>query len=217
MPYYPDIALLTGLGVQPAVAREWAPALREACVYYGIDTPNRVGMFCAQIVHESTGLTRLVENLNYSAAALVRTWPTRFSAASASSFARQPMRIANHVYANRLGNGGPITGDGWKYRGRGPMQATGKDMYKDITQGLRKVAPKCPDFVANPDALLDPTWGALAAGYIWTAVKKLNPVADAGNFDETTRRINGGQIGQAERRKLWAKASRLLAVSDRVA
>lgn len=209
----PDTTLLTGLGVQTAIAREWAPALREACAYYEINTQRRCGMFLAQVVHESAGLSRLVENLNYSASALLRTWPSRFSAASASSFARQPSRIANHVYANRMGNGGPATGDGWKYRGRGPLQATGKDMYIELTKGLRKVAPKCPDFVSNPDALIEPTWGALAAGFIWTVEKGLNAIADSGNFDATTQRINGGQIGQAERRKLWSKISRTLLVA----
>src|SRR5688572_5216436 len=97
----------------------------------GIDTPLRRAHFLAQVAHESGGFKRLVENLNYSADALVRTWPSRFDAATAKQYARQPERIANKVYAGRLGNGDETSGDGWRYRGRGYIQLTGQVNYAD--------------------------------------------------------------------------------------
>ncbi|MCK8688225.1 glycoside hydrolase family 19 protein, partial [Pseudomonas umsongensis] len=107
------------------VAGVFVSALNEAMARFKITGRLRVAAFLAQVGHESGHLRALVENLNYSAEGLVRTWPKRFTVLTATGAARKPEQIANIVYASRLGNGPAVTGDGWKYRGRGLIQVTG--------------------------------------------------------------------------------------------
>src|SRR3546814_13452487 len=114
------------IGCAASTARRFEIPLRDACARFDIDTPKRLAAFFAQIGHESAGLSRTVENLNYSAQALLRTWPTRFTLESAKRYARKPEQIANKVYGGRMGNGPEETGDGWKYRGRGLSQNQGQ-------------------------------------------------------------------------------------------
>src|SRR3979490_363444 len=113
------------------VAGFFVPALNTAMNRFAIVTPARISAFIAQCGHESAQLTQLVENLNYGAQALQSTWPTRFPAALAARVARKPEQIANIAYASRMGNGPAASGDGWKYRGRGLIQITGKDGYQN--------------------------------------------------------------------------------------
>ena len=191
-----------------------APVVREhlnqAMARYKIDSPVRVAAFLAQIGHESAGLTVAVENLNYSAQGLANTWPKRYRAEDgapnemAHRLARKPEQIANHTYANRMGNGTPESGDGWKYRGRGFIQTTGKANYQELGSGLGI------NVVALPDLLLQPEYAALSAAYFWHA-NGLNELADAGRFDLITRKINGGTHGAADRNRRWEEAKRVLA------
>lgn len=186
-------------------AQEVADSLNPAMDWASINTPERQAAFIAQLAHESQGLKVLKENLNYSAQALRRTWPRHFSLAQAQDYARQPERIANRAYANRNGNGDEDSGDGWNYRGRGPIQLTGKDNYAAAGQALGL------DLVSNPDQVA--TWqiGAYTAAWFWND-NGLNRHADAGDFIILTQRINGGLNGRADRQAYWERAKEALGV-----
>lgn len=190
-------------------AEVWLPHLVAAAGEFEINTPRRLAAFLAQIAHESGELARVVENLNYSVAGLRKTWPARFpSEALAAKYARQPMAIANYVYANRLGNGSEASGDGWRYRGRGPIQTTGKDGYRRLGAALNL------PLVEKPELLEQPAAGARAAGWEWHS-RGLNPLADMGTgeaFATITRRINGGLTGHPERTRCWARARQAFGV-----
>ena len=117
--------------------RDWYDAMYEVLPKYGINTPERVAGFLAQTCHECLDYTVMEENLYYSAAGLRKTFPKYFaSVAAASSYAKKPQMIANKVYANRMGNGSPASGDGYKFRGRGPIQCTGKNNYTSCSKFL---------------------------------------------------------------------------------
>jgi len=167
---------------------------------YGIDTPLRRAHFLAQVAHESGGFRRLVENLSYGAAGLVSTWPSRFTKDTAPAYARQPERIANKVYANRLGNGDEASGDGWRYRGRGYIQLTGKANYAEYSHRVFRD----DRLVRDPGLAAQPETAAKLAGAYWQA-KGLSALADADDLKTITRRINGGLIGLADRAKWLAK------------
>ena len=176
---------LLSLGIEG----KWLEPLKETFAKYKIDTPKRQAAFIGQCMHESNNFKTLTENLNYSARALMATWPSRFpNEEIANQYARQPEKIANKVYGGRMGNGSEETGDGWRYRGRGLKQLTGKDNYERCGSGLGV------DLVGNPDLLLDPKYAALSAGWFWSK-HGLNDLADKGDFQTMTRRINGGLIG----------------------
>lgn len=192
------------------VAGVFVPALNRAMARFRIDSPVRRAAFLAQIGHESGQLRRLVENLNYSAAGLAATWPGRFRASDgqpnplAKRLARLPESIANHVYADRLGNGPAATGDGWRYRGRGLIQLTGRDNYRACGSAIGA------DLLAAPDLLEQAEWAAMSAAWFWSS-SGLNELADAGRFEDITRRINGGTHGQPQRLALWRAGQEVLA------
>lgn len=182
---------LTELKIDPT----WAEPLSEVFHRYEINTPARQAAFIGQCAHESANFKVLEENLNYSAEALMSTWPTRFPTMEiAKQYARNPEKIANKVYGGRMGNGPEETGDGWLYHGRGLIQLTGKDNYTFASDALRE------DFVHSPDLVLAPRWAAMTAGWYWNK-RQLNKEADAGDFATMTRKINGGLIGLADRVK----------------
>ncbi len=183
------------------VAGVFVPALNAAMARYRINSPVRMAAFLAQVGHESAQLTRLVENLNYSAKGLMATWPARFDAALAAQYARQPEYIAAVVYNARMGN--TASGDGWRYRGRGLIQVTGKTNYQNAGAALGL------DLVAHPELLEQPGHAAMSAAWYWSA-NGLNELADAGLFEGITRKINGGLKGQAERLALRERAAKVL-------
>lgn len=188
-------------------------AINRAAARFNITSPVRLAAFLAQVGHESGELTRLVENLNYSAGGLANTWPARFAedprarAKVPNSLAlrlqRQPEAIANAVYGGRMGNGPAASGDGWRYRGRGLIQLTGRANYAAAGADLGV------DLVAQPELLEQPEQAAMAAAWFW-ASRGLNELADRGDFEGITRRINGGLTGLAERRALWERAKAVL-------
>lgn len=143
-----------------------------------------------------------MENLNYSADALRKTWPSRFNAELAADVARKPEQIANIAYGNRMGNTAPC--DGWRYRGRGLIQITGKNNYRACGEALSL------DLIAQPEMLEEPQHACMSAAWYW-ATNGLNTLADAGKFEMITTRINGGQNGAADRQALYAKGLKVLA------
>ena len=191
-------------------AAEWVEAMNDILPDFEINTPKRVAAFLAQCGHESAGFTTLKENLNYSADGLNNIFPKYFKNAGrdAAAYARQPEKIANVVYANRMGNGDEASGDGWKYRGRGPIQLTGKDNYRAFANDYFED----PETLLNdPDLLIDhiPT-SLLAAVWFWQK-NKLNVQADAGDIKLMTKKINGGYIGLEDRIKHYEHALHILA------
>jgi len=173
---------------------ELQAALEAVLPRYEIDTPIRVAAFLAQCGHESADFTALQENLNYSAKGLMSTWPKRFpNEQAAAPYNRNPERIANKVYSDRMGNGPEASGDGWKHRGRGAIQLTGKANYEAFTADL--------GFASVDDAILylETLEGAVeSAAWFWWK-NNLNEVADVGDMKTLTRKINGGDLGLAER------------------
>ena len=186
----------------------------ELAVPFGIDTPGRWAAFIAQVGHESAQLTRLIENMSYSVRGLMATWPARFpTPVSTNTYARNPERLANFVYGSRMGNGPMESGDGWRYRGRGLIQITGRANYVKTGKGLKL------DLVERPALLEIPQHAARAAAYFWQS-NGLNELADVGteqSFREITRRINGGYNGYEDRAAMWARAKAALHAPEALA
>ena len=188
--------------IQQERANLWIGPINSAMDRYQINTPKRVAAFIAQVLHESARLGRVTENLNYGANALMAVWPRRFpSTEIAKQYERNPEKIANHVYGDRMGNDEP--GDGWKFRGRGPIQITGKENYRKCGVSIGK------DLIKSPELLERPLEGCLSAGWFWS-VNALNQLADLGDMAGLTKRINGGTHGLPERIELYDKACDLL-------
>lgn len=200
------IGLLESLGIRHAIAVAWVPHISQAAHRYQIDaTPRRLAAWLATIAHESARLTTLVENLNYSAEGLAHTWPARYADmagqpnATARRIARHPEQIANLTYANRLGNGSAGSGDGWRYRGRGLIQITGRNNYAASAAALDL------DLLNNPAQLEQHDLAALSAAEWWHR-HGCNQLADTGDMAAVTRRVNGGLIGLDDRLKLYQGA-----------
>lgn len=190
----------------------WAPVIDAAATRHAIGTRDRLASFLAQTAHESGSFNRIEENLGYSTAKrLVAVWPKRFpTEASAAPFVMQPQRLANRVYALRNGNGPENSGDGWRYRGRGLIQITGRSNYAEAGQALGL------DLVGNPDLLLQPAHAAMSAAWFW-ASRGLNALADdrtddndLEDFTRITKIINGGTVGLQERFALYKQAEAAL-------
>jgi len=181
--------------LQPLIPASIYAQLPDTIRVYNLTTPLRLAHFLSQCFVESGGFKVFVENLNYSAQGLLKTWPTRFNQATAQEFARQPQRIANRVYANRMGNGNEASNHGWLYRGRGAIQLTGRDNYRlfDLTVN--------DDILNNPD-LVATKYSIMSAGWFWQR-NNLNSLADKGststNVAEVTKRVNGGTHGLQDR------------------
>ena len=192
-------------------APQYLRPLGEAMGRYAIDRPARQAAFLAQLAHESGQLRRVQENLNYAWDGLRKVFPRHFrSDAEAQAYDRQPERIANRVYANRMLNGDEASGDGWRFRGRGPIQVTGRENYRKAGQALGI------GLESDPDRMLDPATGCLAAAWFWHS-RGLNTLADADSengFREITRRINGGFLGLEERIHYWERARQVLGLPD---
>lgn len=184
----------------------YVPAINRAAARFKIDSRLRLAAFIAQIGHESGHLRSTVENLNYSAEALMRTWPSRFDAKTAAEYARQPERIANVVYGARMGNVNP--GDGWKYRGRGLLQITGRSGYRTAGIGLSLPLEESPNLLEQAE------YAALSAAWWWKE-HGLNELADAGKIQDIGSIINTGKAGRvpngaADRKEIYDRALKVL-------
>jgi putative chitinase len=191
---------LQALGID----EKWLEPLNEAFQKYDISTPARQAFFIGQCAHESGNFRILEENLHYSATALMRVWPSRFpNLEVANQFASNAEKIANKVYAGRMGNGDEESGDGWKYHGRGLIQLTGKENYDNCGKAIGA------DLINQPQLLVEPHYAAMSAAWFWNK-KGLNALADSKDYDTMTKRINGGLIGLDDRKSKIAKAISVL-------
>jgi putative chitinase len=183
------------IGVTPDGA--FGPATLSAAAKHFRMTDEQAAHFFGQTAHETGGFKAFSENLNYSSKGLMTTFKKYFAdAAVASRYARNPENIANRVYASRMGNGDEASGDGWKYRGRGALQLTGKSNYEAFAKWLGK-----PELLDNPDAVA--TEYAFDSARFFFDRNKLWAICDKGVTDETilalTKRINGGTHGLEDR------------------
>jgi putative chitinase len=173
----------------------WLENLNLILPEFEIDTPERIGAFMGQCGHESQDFSILVENLNYSWQALRKVWPRHFpSDEIAQQYHRQPQKIANRAYANRMGNGPEESGDGWKYRGRGIIQITGFENYRRCSNDLFSNQV----FVEEPELLTDFKFSIYSACWFWK-MRKINQDADMMDDEAITKKINGGLHGIDDR------------------
>lgn len=183
--------------IQSKVPADVFPHLVAAMTKFEINTVNRVSHFVSQCMHESGNFKFVSENLSYSAQGLRGTFPKYFpDDATANAYAKQPEKIANKVYSNRMGNGNFESGEGWKFRGRGFIQCTGKNTYVLFGTSIGE------DLTKNPDLLATPKYACLSACWFFSS-NGLNAIADKGATDdvvkEITKKINGGLNGISER------------------
>jgi putative chitinase len=179
---------------------QWYEAISSILPEYEINTPQRVAAFLAQCAHESGGFVFLKENLNYKAASLRKVFPKYFpDDATAAAYANKPERIANRVYANRMGNGPEDSGDGWRYCGRGLIQLTGKDNYTFFAASIDVPVEEASEYLQTFE-------GAVQSACFFWDQNNLNKWADAGDILTLTKRINGGTIGLEDRIKHYEHA-----------
>jgi len=183
---------------------DWHEALTSILPEYEINTPERIAAFLAQCVHESGGFSAIKENLNYKAASLQKTFPKYFSTTElAETYAHQPEKIANRVYANRMGNGDETSGDGYRYCGRGLIQLTGHDNYLSFADSIETPLEEMPEYLAT-------FAGAVQSACWFWECNDLNSLADTGDIKAMTKRINGGYIGLEDRIKHYEHALHVL-------
>ncbi len=192
-------------GTKKTQLEKYVGPLYTIAMYYGIlDTTERTAAFLSQLSHESGGFNIIIENLNYSQEGLMRVFPKYFPSSDiAKQYARKPEQIANRVYANRMKNGNETSGDGWKFRGRGLIQITGRENYTKFAQSLEM------DLDATVEYLETPSGATVSAGWFWDA-NKLNAYCDKDDFIGLTKRINGGTNGLADRQHHYEVALRYL-------
>ena len=177
------------------IGPQWVDALNETFERFNISTPRQQAAFIGQCGHECGNFKVLEENLNYRAATLMKLWPKRFPTVEvANGYAGNPKKIANMVYASRMGNRDESSGDGYRFRGRGCIQLTGHTNYFHAGKALGF------DFVADPDLVGTPKYAALTAGWFWST-HKCNELAEAADWIGLTKKINGGTIGLDDRVK----------------
>ena len=194
-----DAPVLRTLGVSSENIDTYLPWLNMAMVRYEIDSTVRQAMFLSQIAHESGNFRFVEENLNYSVNGLRSVFGKYFANDEiATQYARRPERIANRVYANRMGNGNEDSGDGWKYRGRGLIQLTGKNNYLTYAMQANN------DSLIDPQIVIEPEYATDSAGWFW-ATNGLNRLADKGDVKRVTRRVNGGYNGLTDRSAKFGK------------
>ena len=185
---------------------QWHKALSQLLPDYEINTPQRIAAFIAQCAHESGGFIFLTENLNYKAESLLKIFSKYFKdMGTAKAYEKQPEKIANKIYADRMGNGPESSGDGWKYRGRGLIQLTGKTNYTWFAASLEISPEEAAEYTQTFEG------AAQSACWFWET-NKLNVEADKGDIKTMTRKINGGFIGLDDRIKHYEHALHVLGV-----
>lgn len=207
-----------------SVVDKYLPVINKYSKEFGITTKSRMAFFLANVAHESGEMRHVVENLNYSAAGLVKTWSTRFSSQKTSNklyapdYANRPVQIANVVYANRMGNGDTASGDGWRFRGRGFFGLTGKDNYKAYQTYLRKGGMVVDLMTTDGADLISKTPGCVKSAMWFVMYNGINRYADDNNFCAYCGMINVGNpkvskdkiLGFDSRRNYLAKALKAL-------
>lgn len=186
----------------PKADAAWQMEFTKLPPEYVINTPERIAAFISQCGVETAGYTQFEENLNYSAKRMVQVWPKIFTKELADKCDHNKQLVANYAYANRMGNGDPQSGDGWKFRGRGPIHLTGRDNY---TAFAKQTFDKPDKIIDNPDLLLtDKAISIKSALWFWKT-NNLNVIADKSDVVKLTKRVNGGSNGLAERQALFQK------------
>jgi putative chitinase len=212
--------VMAATGATRANAERFLPFIQRTCEAYDITTPERVAGFLSQIGHESGGLAALQENLNYRVEALLTLFGRhRISEADARRYGRAPGQnanqemLANILYGGEFGRknlGNTQPGDGWRFRGRGLKQLTGRSNYRRCGEAIGE------DLIGSPERLLEPAFAARSAGWFWHS-NGLNELADRGDVAAMTRRINGGIVGLAQREALYKIALGTTTVPTRLA
>jgi putative chitinase len=174
------------------IGAEWVDPLNATFARFNIITPIQQASFIGQCGHECGNFKTLEENLNYRAETLMKLWPKRFNVGNVNDYARNPKKIANMVYSNRMGNRDEASGDGFRFRGRGCIQLTGHANYFHAGQACGV------DFVMEPDLVATPMYAAMTAGWFWDT-HKLNDYANQRDYVGMTKKINGGTIGLQDR------------------
>lgn len=217
--------ILSKAGCALKEAKLWAPYFAKYAKQYKLTTAKRIAAFLANVMIESQYLRVLRENLRYSAKGLSNTWPNRYGVngkkgvpnAKALELAGKPQAIANHTYANRMGNGNEASGDGWKYAGKGPIQVTGKDNF------VRFLKANNLPLDTHPDRLMEPELGTIASMHFWDS-NNINRYADIGDFDGTADLVNigrkttkqGDAHGFASRQKIYFELLPFLTINERL-
>jgi len=199
---------LKGIMPNSSYPDEWVRPLNQAFEQFKIDSVQRVAAFLGQIAVESTQMRHLQENMNYRARRIQQVWPSRFATIDeAAPYARNPEKLANKVYANRMGNGAQATGDGYRYRGRGLLQITGRENYAKTARLI-----DMPGLVDKPDYLIEHRYAASSAAAFWQS-HNLNEMADELSEDSLeevvkaiTKRVNGGTHALEQRIEFTERA-----------
>ena len=187
-----------GIGV------EWVSALNDTFAKFNIVSVKQQAAFIGQCAHECGNFRTLEENLNYRAATLMKLWPKRFPTLEiANSYEKNPKKIANMVYSNRMGNRDEASGDGYRFKGRGCIQLTGHSNYYHASKSCGV------DFVINPDLVATPQYAAMTGGWFWST-HNCNALAEAQDWIGLTKKINGGTIGLDDRIKRTDQAVAVL-------
>lgn len=186
-------------------AAAWADAAMEILPKYEITTANRIAGFFAQCGHESMNFTVLSENLNYRAETLEKLFSKYFSKAgrNAADYAKQPEKIANVIYANRMGNGDTASGEGYAFRGRGIVQLTGKDNYSAFALSIKMTLPDIIEYVQTKKGALE------SACWYWNS-RNINAACDSNDIVKMTKLVNGGTIGLEDRKHHYEQALAVL-------
>lgn len=197
--------VLLAVGVRPDVADKALEPLKASCALFSISTKPQVAAFLAQCMVESSRFETTKEDLYYTTPQRIRDmFPSTVpNLQVAASLARNPEALANRVYGSKNGNRGVSSGDGWRYRGRGFIQLTGRANYADAAEGLAR------PYLEQPDLVAEPSDAALTAAFFWHN-NKLNLLADKLAIDMITRAVNGPRmVHKEERRSLFEKLMKL--------
>ena len=188
---------------QLGIGAEWSEPLTTTFTTFGMNDVKKQAAFIGQCSHECNRFKTLEENLNYRAETLQKLFGHKFQPNEFALYAHQPEKIANRIYANRMGNRDEKSGDGWRFHGRGCIQLTGHDNYYHFGQSVQR------DMVKEPQLVATPMYAALSAGWFWKT-HGCNELAESGNNEGLCRRINGGLFGLEERNELTRKALAVL-------
>lgn len=190
----------------------WVEPIKDACRRHEIDSIRRIAAFLTTLAHEGGFRVGARENMNYSAGRLAAVWPSRFKGpnARALTLAGKPEFIANEVYANRMGNGSPQSGDGWRFRGNGPMQITGRDNHLAFAKAVGMTLDAATAYIGTLEG------GIESAAWFWS-INDINRLADTPGVADETKRINGGAVGLADRTARFDRTVKRLLEREREA